>query len=433
MAELWYYTNEGVQMDAVTIKELRRLVGEGVLKPTDMVWQEGMPRWIRASSVTELFPDPAAALDHYFTHTAGKTAPADLQSPSTSVKAAGQPATPSSNGASPAEAKGQPKKSSDDEAERRKPPRRRTEAPTASGGMSWGIIIAIFIGAGVLLAGLVVGVVILIVVTRHGDAGNDRKDGIVQVNKDAPKADDRKINPGIDKVNPGNNVPKIVGQTNYGFSLAPNQSNSREFSFETGATYEIVVKSTPRHPDVDLFIISPVTNFAEISDKSIGPDSFIRWTPNRTGPYRIEVRNLNDATRVTSTVTIREVAPPPNRDKKEEKPEPKLEPLPPDTFEKSGLQTTIVAAGKEAAFKFRVRAGYKASFSATSRLKGSTARLNLIVVKENDNAVILAEEKDARPNPRVQLELPNTEIVRVRIINNGKSTTSVNLLYDVSP
>ena len=68
MAEMWYYTCEGKQMDPVSIKELKRLVGDGVLKPTDMVWQEGMPRWIRASSVKELFPDPAAALDHFFTN-----------------------------------------------------------------------------------------------------------------------------------------------------------------------------------------------------------------------------------------------------------------------------------------------------------------------------------------------------------------------------
>src|ERR671924_206222 len=66
MAEMWYYTSEGKQMDPVSIKELKRLVGDGVLKPTDMVWKEGMPRWIRASSVKELFPDPITALDKYF-------------------------------------------------------------------------------------------------------------------------------------------------------------------------------------------------------------------------------------------------------------------------------------------------------------------------------------------------------------------------------
>src|ERR1043166_5203881 len=69
MAEMWYYTNEGKQMDPVSMKELKRLVGDGTLKPTDMVWKEGMPRWIRASSMKELFPDPMTALDKFFSHT----------------------------------------------------------------------------------------------------------------------------------------------------------------------------------------------------------------------------------------------------------------------------------------------------------------------------------------------------------------------------
>ena len=40
----------------------------GVLKPTDMVWKDGMARWIRASSLTELFPDPASSLDQFFSN-----------------------------------------------------------------------------------------------------------------------------------------------------------------------------------------------------------------------------------------------------------------------------------------------------------------------------------------------------------------------------
>src|SRR5262249_44102799 len=69
MAEMWYYTTEGKQMDPVTIRELKQLVGDGTLKPTDMVWKEGMARWIRASSLKELFPDPSSLLDQYFSDT----------------------------------------------------------------------------------------------------------------------------------------------------------------------------------------------------------------------------------------------------------------------------------------------------------------------------------------------------------------------------
>ena len=106
MTELWYYTSEGKQMDPVSMHELTRLVADGVLKPTDMVWTEGMPRWIRASSVKELFPDPIASLEHHFTHTSGasdwreadghkgstgESAPANIAGAAAKVEAATKP------------------------------------------------------------------------------------------------------------------------------------------------------------------------------------------------------------------------------------------------------------------------------------------------------------------------------------------------------
>jgi hypothetical protein len=57
MAELWYYTSDGKQMEPVTEPELQRLAASGVLKPSDLVWTEGMPQWIRASTADGLFPD----------------------------------------------------------------------------------------------------------------------------------------------------------------------------------------------------------------------------------------------------------------------------------------------------------------------------------------------------------------------------------------
>lgn len=63
MADLWFYTRGGKRMDPVSMAELRRLAAQGFLKPTDMVWREGMPDWIRASAAQGLFED--APLDHY--------------------------------------------------------------------------------------------------------------------------------------------------------------------------------------------------------------------------------------------------------------------------------------------------------------------------------------------------------------------------------
>src|ERR1700730_13151301 len=106
MAEMWYYTCEGKQMDPVTMKELKRLVGDGTLKPTDMVWKEGMARWIRASSVTELFPDPISAVNHYFggSQEAGKKdAGGTAVTPSTAAANAAPPAPATNKKNAPAE------------------------------------------------------------------------------------------------------------------------------------------------------------------------------------------------------------------------------------------------------------------------------------------------------------------------------------------
>src|SRR5260370_42243871 len=57
MAERWFYTCEGKQMEPVTAAELKQLAAKGMLKPTDMVWKEGMPKWVRASSTQDLFSE----------------------------------------------------------------------------------------------------------------------------------------------------------------------------------------------------------------------------------------------------------------------------------------------------------------------------------------------------------------------------------------
>ena len=68
MAELWYYTREGKAMDPVSQAQLKKLAASGQLRPTDLVWKEGMPKWVRAGSAKELYgdedlPGVAAAAD----------------------------------------------------------------------------------------------------------------------------------------------------------------------------------------------------------------------------------------------------------------------------------------------------------------------------------------------------------------------------------
>src|SRR5204862_439082 len=59
--ELWYFTCEGKQMEPVTTAELKQLGSSGYLRGADMVWQEGMPTWVKAETIPGLIP-PTAAL-----------------------------------------------------------------------------------------------------------------------------------------------------------------------------------------------------------------------------------------------------------------------------------------------------------------------------------------------------------------------------------
>jgi hypothetical protein len=410
MAELWYYTNEGKQMDAVTMKELKRLVGDGTLKPTDMVWKEGMPRWIRASSVKELFPDPSAALDKFFTNTATVTsnsAPV-ITSVAAGKSSAGAPvpeAVTEKKSASPAEKKKGKSSSDDDEPEdTRRPPRRRSEA--ASGGGSGGmlIILALVAGGGVLLLAMIVGVVIL---AFSFSGGGEKKAGGDAVQKKDDKKDGGNVQPG----------QEIKGEVNYVAALQPGGKDSRTFKFRKGANYELTVRTEPKlspiKPDVDLFVYN-LNGAVVASDTRVNPDCLIRWNPNQDGEYRVEVVNLDGATNVQSTVTIKEGA--------------QTDPPPPAGVRiGSGTATSKNALKPGGMFnvKFRVKGGYPA------KLTSPTPGISFTVVKDADQNHQIAVQP--ANNATLNFSVPNTEVVVVRLRNEGKGAAVISVIYDVSP
>ncbi|MGI0133753.1 MAG: DUF4339 domain-containing protein [Candidatus Micrarchaeaceae archaeon] len=55
MAQQWYYSRNGQQHGPISEAELKQLAAVGKLKPTDMIWQEGMDNWVSAGSVKGLF------------------------------------------------------------------------------------------------------------------------------------------------------------------------------------------------------------------------------------------------------------------------------------------------------------------------------------------------------------------------------------------
>jgi hypothetical protein len=60
VAELWYYTRQGKAMEPVSEGELKKLAASGGLQPTDLVWKEGMAKWVRAGSAKEIFGEEEA-------------------------------------------------------------------------------------------------------------------------------------------------------------------------------------------------------------------------------------------------------------------------------------------------------------------------------------------------------------------------------------
>jgi len=56
MAGEWYYAKGNQKFGPVESAELKRLASASVLLPEDLVWKEGQPKWVRASSIRGLFP-----------------------------------------------------------------------------------------------------------------------------------------------------------------------------------------------------------------------------------------------------------------------------------------------------------------------------------------------------------------------------------------
>ena len=56
----WHYIQNGQQAGPVPWSQLRQIADSGQLRPSDMVWKNGMPTWATAGSIRTLFPHPPA-------------------------------------------------------------------------------------------------------------------------------------------------------------------------------------------------------------------------------------------------------------------------------------------------------------------------------------------------------------------------------------
>ena len=61
MSQEWYYAADGDRKGPVGSADLKKLADDGKLKPTDLVWKDGMADWAPAKSIKELFGASGAA------------------------------------------------------------------------------------------------------------------------------------------------------------------------------------------------------------------------------------------------------------------------------------------------------------------------------------------------------------------------------------
>jgi hypothetical protein len=235
MAAEWFYTTNKQQMGPVSWDELQQLASSGLLKPSDLVWSEGMAEWVKAVRQNGLFPDSAAPT--------AVTAEAD--------EADEAPPPPPKRSAT--------RKRIDEELDEHDEGERRQRRKAKKGS-----------GAG-LKIGLIIGVVVLVLIVMGC--------GLIGV---------------LAIIFGGSLFGGGVGGGDYTTNLAPNTHHDRTFTFTRGQRVTITVTSDrnagPFQPDVDLFVLHRGNIIA--SDVRISPDCFVNFVAPANDSYTVRVNNL---------------------------------------------------------------------------------------------------------------------------------------------
>jgi hypothetical protein len=234
----WYYTSNRQQMGPVSKAELAELAKAGLLRTTDLVWQEGMADWVKASSVKDLFPSGISA------STAASKKPAKRVEEEKPVPRRRRPAVEEEE---EDDDDYRPRRSQryedDDEEEEEELPRRRRRAKAQKSSM--GIWLLILVGVGVLIG---IGLLILIIVLASRESGTRS------------------------------------------FNLANSTTTWWHITFKQGHRVDIRVTSV-NQSDVDLFVYDP--QGAQVAfDDGDSKDCFVSFVPRATQGYKVEVKNM---------------------------------------------------------------------------------------------------------------------------------------------
>jgi hypothetical protein len=65
MADNWYVGRNGQRSGPFTTPQVRQMAASGELKPSEMVWKEGMANWVAASTIKEFFTNAPSAVNPY--------------------------------------------------------------------------------------------------------------------------------------------------------------------------------------------------------------------------------------------------------------------------------------------------------------------------------------------------------------------------------
>lgn len=61
MADQWYFTKDGKRTGPVSVSEIQKLASNKSLDPQDMVWKNGMAKWVPANSIPGIFPNSSGS------------------------------------------------------------------------------------------------------------------------------------------------------------------------------------------------------------------------------------------------------------------------------------------------------------------------------------------------------------------------------------
>jgi hypothetical protein len=232
MAEEWFYTNDGQQMGPVSIAGLRELASKGGLRPSDLVWTEGMSTWAPANATRGLFPSAAGS---------STPAPADVP-----------------------EVKPADRRRFADDREFDRMRERRFDRRTAPSGMSTGTKVLIGLGvAGVLAMVAMVGILVMASVIAETSAQQRYQGGRNrQIFGGGPPIAANGPGGPINPVPPPQNLKVApAGKKSYEVNLTADQPvEGHLVRFNQGQRVTITVKATKWIPDelnkidVDLYV-----------------------------------------------------------------------------------------------------------------------------------------------------------------------------------